>query len=104
MNFFLVNLQVTTPHQKLHAIILLIDKAKDVSEAVGNDSAQVRVRRHTQHRVSLTTACLSVSENGSIIALDYRLHQGEGTFIVNSLLPGVSVVHLIVGEILGRGA
>lgn len=47
-----------------------------------------------------SAACLSVSENSAIVALDHLLDQGKGGLLVDMLLAVVLVEDTVVGEVL----
>ena len=99
MDFFVINFQIWTSYQKFNVFVLFINKTKNLSEAVGNNSSQIWVRWHTQHGVSFTTSCLPISEYGSIVTLDNRLDQWKCTFIINNLLLGICIVNCIIRKI-----
>lgn len=93
MNFLLVNFQVTATNEKFHVLVFLIDKTENVGETIWDDTSQLGICWHTQHGMSLTAACLAVSEDSTVVALDDGLDKWKRTLIINGLLHGVSIVN-----------
>ena len=52
-------------------------------EGVWNDTVLGFVTFHTDHRVSLTTTCLAVSEYCAVVSVHDRLNKGKGTFVID---------------------
>lgn len=89
-NVFFVDFQITAAYQILGLVFLgpcvFVDDAEYMRETIRNYAAFRRSRRITHHSVRLATPCLAICKNGTIVALEHRLDQGECGFIVNVLL------------------
>lgn len=79
-----------------------------MSNGLGNDSSQLHVwilvslrMRWPHHGVRLTTPCLTVCEDGSVVALNNILHQVEGTVVVHLRLQGVLSKNHVEKEVSG---
>ena len=99
MDLFIVNFQVTTSYQELHIITFLIDKSEYVSKTIRNNSSQVLVTRYTQHCMCLTTTCLPICKNSSIVSFNNRFDKRESTLIIKRFLLRISVVDCIICKI-----
>ena len=99
MNLLVVDFEITTTNQKFHAIRLLVDKTINLRKTIWDDTAKTRVSRHTQHSMGLTATCLAISEDRTVVTLNYRFDEGECTLIINSLLLRISVIDRMEGEI-----
>lgn len=100
MNFFIIDLQITTSYQELHVLIFLINKTKNMGETVRNNAPKFRITWYTKHCVSLSTPSLTVCKNGSIVTFDYRFYEGKSTLIIDLLLLGIGIINRIICEIL----
>lgn len=97
-----VDLKIRTAHQEFyHVCVALVDEPEYVLESIRNDASLGGVVFVAHHSVGLATAGLPVGEDGAVVALDDRFHEGKGTLIVDLPLRGVPVVHRVVGEDLG---
>jgi hypothetical protein len=81
---FVVNFEVGATNEELLFLVLGIVKiSENMVEGIGYDALRLFVVPQSDHGVSLTTACLPVGEDSSIVSLHDRLDQGEGSFIVD---------------------
>ena len=100
VNLFVIDFQITTSYQELHVLILLINKTKNVGETVWNNAPKFRITWYTKHCVSLSTPCLTICENGSIVTFDYRFYERKSTLIIDLLLLRIDIINRIICEIL----
>jgi hypothetical protein len=102
VDLFLINLQITASYQEFHTVVFLVYKTKYLLKAFGNNSCLVRIRGYSEHGVCLSTSCLAISKDCTIVPLDYRFNQWECTFIINGLLLCIRIIYLIKSEIFLR--
>lgn len=68
-------------------------------KSVRNDTVLGLVAFDTDHRMGLTTACLAVSEDSTVVSVHDRLNQRKGTLIIDLPLTGIFAINHIVSEL-----
>jgi len=79
------------------SVLLVIYEGVNLFESVWDDALVLRV---THHRVCLAAASLTVCENGTVVALNYRLDKRERRLIKHLSLCGLRPIHQVKCELL----
>lgn len=73
----------------------------DLAEGPRNDSLAVLGFVAAHHGMGLTAACLSIGEDGAIVAIEYAIDEGEGALLVDEALGAVRREDIVKREALG---
>ena len=68
----------------------------------GNNTEILLAFIRPHHCMSLTTACLSICEDGAIISFKHIIDKGEGCLLVNLTLEGLNSKYAVIAEGLRR--
>lgn len=97
MNFLIVDFDKTATDEMSFRHIIF-SHCNDLAKCSWNNPFQLFMVRNPHHSMRLTTTCLSVCENCSIIPIKNTVHQGESTLFVDERLWGVCSKYFIEAE------
>lgn len=97
MNFLIVDFDKTATDEMSFRHIIFCD-CNYLTKSSWDDTFQLLMVRNTHHGMCLTTTCLSVCENRSIIPIKHAIYQGKSTLFVDKGLWRVCSKYFIVAK------
>jgi len=100
MYFFIVYLYETASN-KMGFTYLIFCNSYNLWESSGNDSFALLAFIGSHHGVCLTTTCLTICKDSSIIAVEDTINERKGTLLIDEVLGWVRGEDEVEGEALG---